>query len=178
MSPEGIREKKGRVPQTYAVRQFVVRNSSRKRRRIWVLAMYGSLILHTSSFSMIGFVEDNDNYAVLALLLGIVSIPLAFLAYMTLRWTTQEVAEQKEENLDERQQIVRNQAHVHAYKILSVALTMAITLYPIYLLLSERLGALRLPREEMIFPTYFFILWAVFSLPTTIIAWNEPDLED
>lgn len=167
------------VPQARAVRDFVARNSSRRRRRLWVAAMFISLILTTAAYVAIGLAEnllDGKNearYAVSAMLFHLLFGLSFVIAARSLRAITQQA---KNQELDERQRMIRNHAYFRSYQILSVAVMAMAT----YLLFAHRLDVPWLPQVGGVAaaPLYIGFYWAILALPDAIVAWNEPDLEE
>jgi hypothetical protein len=111
--------------------------------------------------------------------LWVLAYALGGLAYLltmaVLRRSTQRVAETKDEQLDERQRSIRDRAYRSAYTILT-SLTMLALIYLSYAASFEGLGLWLPPRQSVFAIVTGFILLST-SLPTAVIAWNEPDPE-
>ena len=90
---------------------------------------------------------------------------------------TQRIADEKESKLDERQAAVRNRAHRTAYQILGSVVMLALVYTSISLgYFSNQLWTPEITADNastIAMGAVFFII----TLPTAIIAWNEPDLE-
>lgn len=81
------------------------------------------------------------------------------------------VANQRDPDLDERQQAVRNRAYFFAYNVLSAVLGVAL----LYWYFAGDLGWW-LPRSDAGRVAIFWtLLLALISLPSAFVAWLEPD---
>lgn len=88
---------------------------------------------------------------------------------------TQRIADEKDTKLDERQMVVRNHAHRTAYRILGSLLIVALTYLHLSVgVLDNRPWTLQISEDD-ITPIFTGALWLIITLPTAIIAWNEPD---
>jgi hypothetical protein len=97
-------------------------------------------------------------------------------SYLGLHHVTRDTAARKAGPLDEREQQVRGDAYRTAYRIIAglsfllVAWTLVAMDYP-DLFLRPRLNDLL--SEALVFLVLFTV-----TLPTCVVAWTEPDLED
>ena len=91
---------------------------------------------------------------------------------------TQRIADKKESDLDERQKTVRNRAYHSAYQVLGSVVLTALMYW--HLDLQHFEGALPSPDITKQNATSLFsgLLWLIITLPTSIIAWNEPDPDE
>jgi hypothetical protein len=142
----------------------------RSQRRLLVAASYLGLIGYTTVS-----LTSKDSWWTLVGLLGI----LATVAIYTwlLAPSTQKIAGKKEEDLDERQMIVRNRAHHTAYQILGSVVAAAL-LYPQinHLYLDGQLWAPSITVQNL--PSVMVsAIWLIVTLPTSVIAWMELDPE-
>ena len=145
-----------------------------RRRRFWVVVMYfGLTLLVTSNPVIFSMVRNPTDYIVLFAFLTIGGLLVLFGSFGNLKWVTQEIANQKDGELDERQQTVRNRAYLRSYRILSVAVMVLV----LYVQISVDFDISWLPPLDRVvgFSIPFGFLWLVITLPTAIIAWNEPD---
>lgn len=148
----------------------VARRLSRGQRRLLVAAIYLGLVAYTSIFSVVG-----DSWWLLAGLLGLVAT-VAIHSWLLAPFT-QRIADKKENDLDERQLAVRNHAHRTAYQILGAVVMLALLYAYINLVhFDGRLWTLSVMDQNI---SYFVVdtIWLVITLPTSIIAWNEPNAE-
>lgn len=148
----------------------VARNLSRGQRRLLVAAIYLGLVVYTSIFSVVG-----DSWWLLAGLLGFVTT-IAIHSWLLAPFT-QRIADKKENDLDERQLAIRNHAHRTAYQILAAMVMLALLYIQVNLAYFDgRLWTLSVTDQNI---SYFLVgaIWLVITLPTSIIAWKEPDPE-
>lgn len=91
---------------------------------------------------------------------------------------TQRIADKKEGDLDERQRMVRNRAYYSAYQVLGSVVLTALLYW--HLDAQQFEGALPSPdiTGENATSLFVGILWLIITLPTSIIAWNEPDPDE
>jgi hypothetical protein len=135
---------------------------TRSQRRVLVLAAYAGY----------GLVV-----ATMALHLWLITLPAAavFLVGLAgLLWSTYYlVANDTDRALDERQQIVRDRAYRVAYTVLATLCLLAVVYGEIAV---DSKGSWWLPRSANEMQV---VLWAVllliFTLPTAIVSWTEPD---
>lgn len=137
------------------------------RRRSLVLAAFASLVVYVVASVLVG-----DTAWFWPIQLG--WIAAAMIHIRVLRPATQEMADETD-SLDERQSMVRNHAHYRAYRILA------------YVVLLPTFYAVIASRTELWFPDltasdvnaiFVGFVWVAIMLPTSVIAWSEPDPED
>lgn len=167
-------------------RRFVIRNSSRERRRSWVTVMYAGLAGWTISSLLLGLVFSQDNIP-----LWLPETSLIFFAVGFLLWgwgfavtlmTSSYVShgrlifsshmEPQDRKLDERQRAMWHRASRAAYLVVLGVLLVA-HLY--WAFVHPFLGLTG--RVPMGLFSLAILLLAV-SLPNAIVAWTEPSLED
>lgn len=160
-------------------RRFVARHSSRRKRRFVVLFHYLGLL-----FMPVGlFALDAATHAESEIWTALywVSIPVLTIVFVTL-WPIQSylgtsvlmARSDDDEDLDERQRIVRNRAHRKAYLI--VALTAVYAYFYIevvHLWVVNRWPLLE--EREYLRPAGIAVVLSVFTLPRVVMAWTEPD---
>ncbi len=162
--------------------RIVDKNSSQKRRRTVVLTLY---ILLTSligwhSIIYLTFKDSEEELSALTFLLtfGVIVIAIVVygIIYSALRVSVQQIATKGK--LDERERTVRDNAYRLAYHIVTGILLWTL-LYA--QLASQFQWWLPQPPERMLSPiiglTLGLVLAVTSTLPTSIIAWNEPDPE-
>lgn len=154
-------------------RWFLNKKSSRKRRRLAVLLFYLSLSSVCGYFLVapvggqtLGRLADLSSVVMTIVCIGIIA---------SIRGSVQNLADVNDRLLDERQQRVRDRTYRHAYAILSLVLS--------FVLLSGALALMAgltpsFPSEGALFWIFLVPSWLTLTLPTMIIAWNEPDPED
>ena len=152
------------------MRRFAWFNSPMKRsaRRFWLVTAYASLL----ALLLLGWtgVLASDTL----ILIGAFAVMAIF---VRLNRATGTVADKPKSVLDERQEAMRNRAYRLSYQIMMVlALLLGLafalvrssfTPYPSFFALSDPEAALMAALG-----VYFVLL---FILPTTMIAWLEPD---
>lgn len=144
---------------------------SRRRRRLLVAGVYVGLISYAGTLLAL------ENPSWLWLGLGGLLTTMA-IHFWLLRPFTQRIADTKESDLDERQMTVRNRAYYSAYQVLAAVVMSALLYWQIDLQHFE--GALPSPDITANNATSVFTaaLWLIITLPTSIIAWNEPDPDE
>ena len=149
-------------------RWFVNKNSSRRRRRLAVVAHYSSLACILAWIA----VDRRTDFS--GFLVSMIAAVLSMSIFAALRASVQNLADAGTEQLDERQQKVRNNAYRLAYRVLSTVVMLVL----LYVLFAFEPGIrLCLPETSGFFCVYFPFFWLSFTLPTAIIDWNEPDSE-
>ena len=94
--------------------------------------------------------------------------------FRVVRPVAKEIGNRKIEELDERQVVVRDRAHHHAYQILAMVI-ITVTTAPMFAALY--LGV-HLPLQLTYWHfagLFFFFTNLSISLPESVISWNEPD---
>lgn len=144
---------------------------SRRRRRLLVAGVYVGLISYAGTLLAL------ENPSWLWLGLGGLLTTMA-IHFWLLRPFTQRIADTKESDLDERQRTVRNRAYYSAYQVLGSVVITALLYW--HLDVQQFEGALPSPDVTGENATSLFvgILWLIITLPTSIIAWNEPDPDE
>lgn len=95
------------------------------------------------------------------------------LVFPAIKGSTQRVAEQwGDDALDESQREVRDRAYRLAYRALAVVFVTGLAYLQFALL-----EGLPLPAAERVGMLSPFGVWLTTTLPTTIVAWTEPDPE-
>lgn len=158
--------------------RFIRENPDQRRRRLAVLVMYLFMALFLGAFT--GFSTLENIPGVWRWLMAACSIVLLLQlgsAFYALRDVTGDVANQRGNDLDEREHAIRDRAYYRAYKILS-SIALCVLFYYVIALDSNVLP-LRVPQAEgsrmAVFLCAFLL---VTTLPTAILAWDEPDLEE
>lgn len=152
-------------------RSGLAQRLSRTQRRLLVVGAYLGLL----SYAGMVLVMGNSPW----LLLSLAGLLVAVIIHSWLLAPfTQRIADRKASSLDERQEAVRNRAHHSAYQILASVLIIVLVYSQLDLLHFE--GALpSLDIDEGNVSTVLVAaLWSLITLPTAIIAWNEPDPDD
>ena len=156
---------------------IVNQSSSRKRRREAVLALYLLLVLWNAwpfMFYLVGTNEEGEIPPLpFLLILGIsFGALVAFWAiYSTLKASIQQIADLKDSGIDERQRTVRDHAYRSAYQIVATALACVL----LYGYIASDYGWWLPPAERAFQTLWLAAFMLTFTLPTAIIAWNEPD---
>lgn len=145
-----------------AVRQ----SPGQDRRRLLILTAYASLAIYVVTSVLTG-----DTAWFWPIQFGWITATVIHIRF--LRPATQEIADETV-TLDERQTMVRNRAYYWAYRII----TFAILLPAFYVVVARQTGVW-LPDLTVTGISAIFVglVWVVIMLPTSIIAWNEPDPE-
>lgn len=148
----------------------VVRRLSRGQRRLLVTAIYLGLVIYIGIF--LG--AENRWW----LFVGILGLLTTIGVYSSLLAPfTQRIADKQESQLDERQLAIRNHAHRLAYQILGLLVVFVLLYAQINLTYSDnQLWASSIAIHDIPHIS-LSIIWLLITLPTSIIAWNEPDLE-
>lgn len=104
-----------------------------------------------------------------------VFIAAALVGESVLRWAVRRAADIADKRADERQRAVRDRAHRIAYRVV-VYLSLAAILY---LTLAYRPGGLWFPAT---LDGAWSVIWGLyllmFSLPSAVIAWTDPEAEE
>lgn len=144
---------------------------SRGQRRLLVAGVCLGLIFYPG----IPLVFD-DSWWLLLSIAGVVAT-VAIHSWLLAPFT-QRIADRKEIELDERQEAVRNRAHRTAYQILGAVVLTAL----LYLQIDLQYFDGRLWSPDMTAQNMTSVLggtiWLIITLPTSIIAWNEPDPDE
>ena len=170
-------------------RSFIVKNSSRKRRRVWVAVMYAGLIAWTvcsaylwkfavsrlnvpwSPWSLMAL----DLASVLAWSIGTIAVSGTVAYTLSGSLVFRVATEPEERKPDERQRATHHRAGYLAW-IFTVCL---IGMTYIYWMVVEVAGlSLPVPRTEVLVWVFGGVAIFVGTLPSAIIAWNEPDAEE
>ncbi len=162
-------------------RWFVDKNSTRRRRRKAVAGSYLVLALVYSLIIAAYVLNANIGLVGGTLLFGLLLVSLSLIK--AIRASIQNLADANVQLLDERQKQVRNDAYRLAYKILSSILLLSLILLCTIFMVDSVLGlpTLSLPtlKTGNVGYIYTFIYIPCFlivtTLPTMIVAWNEPD---
>jgi hypothetical protein len=85
-----------------------------------------------------------------------------------------EIGDARTEDLDERQVGVRDRAHRHAYQKLGVVITL-ITTAPLVAFAYFGVDSPLELNHWHFLALFFFFMNLGISLPTSVIAWTEPD---
>jgi hypothetical protein len=143
---------------------------SRRQRRVLVLVEYAGLF----SMPVAAILMGNSWWSLLSLL----GLGAAMLVHRRLLVPfTQEIADKRDADLDERQTAVRDSAHRTAYQILGTLLLGALFLLWVMIEpLGERPWMPKLSIQNPIV-VYMTTFWVYVTLPTSVIAWREPDPE-
>ncbi len=158
--------------------------NQRGRRRLVVVFYLGSSF---AVFSLLPayFYSGNvqPTLGLLWLLVGIGGFVTSVFALLHLHASIQGLSSTKDGDLDERQLIVRNRAYFRAYwALFSTIATLGLFFVMIPRLLLDHVPWLRLPQAESIFDLLYGLYWVTFitlaTLPTMMIVWSEPDLEE
>jgi hypothetical protein len=136
-----------------------------------VLVMQLSMVAYALALTFAGVV---DSWSVVLLVLCLQSLYMVIF-FRFLRPVMKEVIK-KTPDLDERELLVRNQAHYSAYQVLTVVLT-AVTAAPLAASLYFGVDLpLRITRWHSA-ALYLLFMNLSISLPASVIAWTEPDPE-
>jgi hypothetical protein len=141
----------------------------RRRRRWSVIALYGSYVIICASAAIRANVSAKPaELAALALLIA--GVVAAFYGVFTLMGRTFVNAPNLRESvLDERQRARRNDAISRAYPIIGIFTAVGL----LYMMIGDAWPAVRN------FTVIEALFWGAFllaiSLPSSIIAWTEPD---
>lgn len=159
-------------------------NASRRQRRFLVLVMYfgfSSWMIILPLFSLLEAYDD-DLTRPTAFLLG---APLSLLAlvlpisavfvFWAIWVSTQGMV--RKDKLDERQRVIRNSAYRSAYLILGNTFIIVAS-YWLFATNSFGEGRLWLPSGDEAQNLFVLALLLFYTLPTALIAWNEPDPEE
>lgn len=173
--------------------------ASRRNTRRWIVAVYWLLVLgFTSAFLRHQFRHAFDAIAILYTIQVLINIP-AILGgvragglvkpFRGVRWAPLIDRDDiqtvfgppkpvvaglisPEAELDERERHDRDRVHFVAY---TAVRWLALLLFASYL----ALGVFRADWTERLGPTFFFLLTLVlWSLPQSLILWNDPDMEE
>ena len=149
----------------------VAQRLSRGRRRLLVLAIYIGLVAYTTT----ALIEGNSWWITVGLLGAATTVVIH--GWLLLPFT-QKIADKEESDLDERQVDIRNRAHRKAYQILG-SVVIAALLY-MNISLDYFGNPLWTPAitDENVSTVLIGTIWLVITLPTSIIAWNEPGPEE
>ena len=155
--------------------KIVNEDSSRARRRLMVTLMYLGYAVPLTVFVVGSSLVRNPDAPVplsawLLLLALNAFIVFSLVAFSALRAAVQRVADQRDTLLDERQTTVRNDAYRHAYHIF----TGAVSLPLMYIMAAASFGWWLPPASNLGF-MYGAIAWLMITLPTSVVAWTEPD---
>lgn len=105
----------------------------------------------------------------IGLSIGLFAATMLYLFYKTDLWI---FANAPDDQLDERQNVVRNYAYRYAYILMSTLIMLLL----VYLMLVVDTGGWR-PNLPMPFTTFFWIISSlILSLPSIILAWMEPEI--
>ncbi len=145
------------------------RIGSRRRRRWSVVALYGAYVLICASTVIVAnFASRAVQAAGLALLVAGVAAA-AYGVFTLLGRTFVNAPNIRDAALDERQRARRNEALVRAYPFVGIFAALGL----VYMMIGD---AWPLVRNFTVIEALF---WGVFllaiSLPSSIIAWTEPD---
>jgi hypothetical protein len=138
----------------------------RSPRRALVITQYALLLTGSALVLVFGY----GNLTVL--LLFILSALLSAVTHTTLALSVQNIAQARVETLDERQRIARDRAFAAALRGLTVCLSAAWG----YALLAPLLGWW-LPPAERAWAALWGLAMLAYSLPTSVAAWTEADLD-
>ncbi len=164
---------------------IVNKNSSRRRRRSVVVLMYLGVAGIPGTFAWWATFVPADPAPsgwlafmfVLLLISSVLVSSFIVATFAALRASTQEVANEDDERLDERQRMVRNDAHRTAYYVLARAVMVPFFLYFVLALALDGIPSWMV-EPPIIASICFTFLHLVVTLPTAVLAWNEPDPEE
>lgn len=162
-------------------RRFVVKNSSQRNRRIAVLAYYFSAVLLLVALYTLdaSLKYESSFYTFLYGTSAVISVAaiIAILPTHTfIRTSVQIAGSERDEDLDERQQVVRDRAYRSAYWMLAVTgLWAAIYVGYVHSWLVERW--VWLEASDLLLLLAMGAALVVFTLPRAVMAWTEPDAE-
>lgn len=143
----------------------------RSSRRLLVVAIYFGLFAYTAETPIGG----NSWWIFAAGLLGI-GATMVIYGSLLLPFT-QKIADKKESELDERQVAIRNRAHRTAYQILGSLVIVALVYTQISLDYFSNSPWAPSITEDSMTAVALGAIWLIITLPTSIIAWTEPDVE-
>ncbi len=145
------------------------RIGSRRRRRWSVAALYGSYVLICASAAIAANLTTPAAHAV-ALALLIAGVAAAIYGVFTLMGRTFVNAPNiRNDALDERQQARRNEALVRAYPVIGIFAALCLG----YMMIGDAWPAVR--NYTVIEALFWGTFLLAISLPSSIIAWTEPD---
>ena len=160
---------------------IVNKNSSRRRRRSVVVLMYLGVAGIPGTFAWwAAFVPADPAPSgwlafvfVLLLISSVLVSSFIVATFAALRASTQEVANEDDERLDERQRMVRDDAHRTAYHVFTRAVMVLFLLYFVLDLALDGVPSWMVETYTIV-PIYFTFLYLMMTLPTAVLAWNEP----
>ncbi|MFC3832199.1 MULTISPECIES: hypothetical protein [Deinococcus] len=143
-----------------------------RRRRVVLLATGGYTVLILS----IVIQELLASRSVVWLVLAVAGLVMVILGSVQLmRPARLGLPEGRDRDLDERQWQRLAQAHITAYRVLGVAFLLG----SLYFYLAHNNGSLPLPTQPFAWMTIWMgAVLFIPTLPTTILAWTEPDLRE
>lgn len=158
--------------------RIVNKGSSRRRRRRVVVALY--LILTGTiacGFTFLAAPVDENGEISAFIFFSILGLVLAgttafYLVSFAIRGSVQHVADKGDDGLDERQRVVRDRAYRSACHVVTGALMSTL----LYGQLASQFQ-LWLPPAGVFQIGLPLVFALTFTLPTAIVAWNEPDPE-
>lgn len=155
-----------------AATPLVEADLSRASRRRRVVALYGGYVPIVPIYAIARAAHDRTIALVGLAILSICFAAFCYGFYTLMQRTFTNSANVEDEALDERQLERRNRAVFVAFRTLSVVLAVA-PLWATIATTAERWTWLRDPS------LIAFAAWSVFllglTLPTALLAWNEPD---
>ena len=164
-------------------RQFVARNSTRRNRRLFVVVHYLSVAFFlTAAFTIDAALDYRGSIWTLLYWLSFVVAVVSMVAYWPiwsfLKSSIQTTESELDEDLDERQRMVRDRAYRSAYWILAYT-CLYIGLYIAYVRTwaTDRWSWLEGGNELTPVLLVIGVTYVVFTLSKAIIAWTEPDPE-
>ena len=105
----------------------------------------------------------------MGILIMIFVATMVYLFYKTDLWI---FANAPDDQLDERQNVVRNYAYRHAYTFLSPLLILAF----VYAMITSDKGVWSLNSPAQITVLFFEVLFLTLTLPSIVLAWMEPEI--
>lgn len=170
--------------------RFIIRNSSRRRRRFWVVVMYAGLAgwigcnivsTGTSAFQTATswmpwwLLPALSFVAMLYWILGFFTVAGTVAYTLSGPLVFKVVTEPEERKPDERQRAVWHRAGYLAWIVTACVLMAAYVYWT--LAVGFRLSLLPVPRTEVLLWLFAGAIILIGSLPSAIIALTEPDAE-
>ncbi len=143
---------------------------SRGRRRALVMVMQLGMVAYAVAFAFAGA----DLWWVLALAI-LLQVLYGVIFSRVLRPIMAEIM-RKDPELDERELSVRNRAHYSAYRVF-VSVVLTITASPMIAFVYFGLDVPLHITPWHILAVYFLFMNLSISLPSSVVAWTEPDPE-
>ena len=150
---------------------IVDRDSSHGRRRRAVVAHFLAILVALVAWHL--GTSSPEGLFWPSMVAFLVFAAVGSLICVAVKNSTQRIAEGwGDDGLDERQREVRDRSYRAAYRVLAVS-SVAIVAYVQFALLA----GLPLPGREHAYILFPLCIWLAAVLPTTILAWTEPEPE-